>query len=254
MRSSLEQELDENRYLIVICSPRSAKSEWVNSEILHFLAIGRDGRILPIIVDGVPHSGDPDSECYPLALLNLVDDPPGVDIKALGRRKARLRMVATLLDVQYDELLMRDSVRITTLGNKVVRLENVNSHGVVVGFDLLTSTMGYPILEFAYDDDGKLLSVLQKDHLWQHVLDRQLGNRMLSGLRTILGSHSDDALCEQIDSLLRRCYKLYQRLLQIFIHPGRHGYFQPVRLILEKFLHSFKHVIPPIFFIEIVRY
>jgi hypothetical protein len=43
---------------IVICSPRAAKSKWVNEEILAFKRLGREDRILCIIVGGEPNATD----------------------------------------------------------------------------------------------------------------------------------------------------------------------------------------------------
>ena len=36
LQDSLRQNLRESRYLIVICSPASAASSWVNEEVLYF--------------------------------------------------------------------------------------------------------------------------------------------------------------------------------------------------------------------------
>ena len=109
--ASITKELDDSQHLIVICSPQSAASPWVNDEIQYFIEQGKEDKILPLIVEGVPHSGDPETECFPQALLDMAEDPLGVDVQALGWRKAYLRMVSTLLRIDYDELLMRDTWR-----------------------------------------------------------------------------------------------------------------------------------------------
>ena len=38
----LHEELDSSQYLIVICSPNSAGSEWVDMDVRHFMKIGRE--------------------------------------------------------------------------------------------------------------------------------------------------------------------------------------------------------------------
>ena len=57
---------------IVICSPQAAKSKWVNEEILAFKRLGREDRILCIIVAGEPNATDMPGreaeECFPPAL------------------------------------------------------------------------------------------------------------------------------------------------------------------------------------------
>src|SRR5215212_3143856 len=50
----LKNALRQSRYLIVICSPHSAKSQWVNEEIKTFKSFGREGRVLCLIVGGEP--------------------------------------------------------------------------------------------------------------------------------------------------------------------------------------------------------
>lgn len=111
LRAALERELDDSQYLVVICSPKSASSDWVNEEVQYFIDRGKEDKILPFIVEGVPYSGDPETECFPPALRNMKEEPLGIDVRALGQRRAFLRLVSAMLHVRYDELLMRDTRR-----------------------------------------------------------------------------------------------------------------------------------------------
>ena len=70
LASGLSRELDQSANLIVICSPNSAKSEWVGREIRHFAETGRKDRIIPFIIDGTPYSGD-ERECFHPVLKEL---------------------------------------------------------------------------------------------------------------------------------------------------------------------------------------
>jgi hypothetical protein len=56
--SNINEALGESRYLIVICSPRSAQSRWVGEEIKTFKKLGHEDRILALIVDGEPNASD----------------------------------------------------------------------------------------------------------------------------------------------------------------------------------------------------
>jgi hypothetical protein len=58
--------LEASQFLIVICSPNSAHSKYVNEEIRRFKALGCATCIIPVIIDGEPH--DPERECFPPAL------------------------------------------------------------------------------------------------------------------------------------------------------------------------------------------
>ena len=59
----LRRELDQSKYLIVICSPNSANAPWVRKEVKHFIDTGRKKQIIPFVIKGVPYSGGND-ECF----------------------------------------------------------------------------------------------------------------------------------------------------------------------------------------------
>jgi hypothetical protein len=44
--------LEASQFLIVICSPNAARSQYVNEEVRRFKALGRGRRVIPVIVDG----------------------------------------------------------------------------------------------------------------------------------------------------------------------------------------------------------
>src|SRR5258708_25334692 len=48
----IEAALQDSGCLVVICSPDAARSRWVNEEIQNFKRLGREDRILAIIVAG----------------------------------------------------------------------------------------------------------------------------------------------------------------------------------------------------------
>ena len=50
LSESLVRELNNSLYLIVICSPSSARSPWVNDEVKAFIAQGKSDKIIPFIV------------------------------------------------------------------------------------------------------------------------------------------------------------------------------------------------------------
>jgi tetratricopeptide (TPR) repeat protein len=117
LSSRIESALAASGYLIVVCSPRAAKSHWVGREISRFRAIHGGERILTVIVGGNPTDGQ--ESCFPAALRSesggsatqreplAADLRPGGD----GRRVVRLKLVAGMLGVNLDELLRRDDQR-----------------------------------------------------------------------------------------------------------------------------------------------
>ena len=58
--------LEAAQFLIVVCSPNAAQSEYVNEEVRRFKMLGRAERVIPVIVAGEP--GDAVRECFPPAL------------------------------------------------------------------------------------------------------------------------------------------------------------------------------------------
>jgi tetratricopeptide (TPR) repeat protein len=105
---SLNQVLANSSALIVVCTHNSAKSEWVEKEILRFREVHGDDRIFPII------AGDTPPDCFPPALLH---DAQGVEHTPVaadarrghdGRGNALLKIIASLLDVGFDDLKRRE--------------------------------------------------------------------------------------------------------------------------------------------------
>jgi eukaryotic-like serine/threonine-protein kinase len=103
----IEAALRQSSYLIVVCSPGAANSQWVNKEVETFQELGRGGRILPVIVSGDPH-GSRETQCFPPSLLRTepiaADARPGAD----GKKNAKLQLVAGMLGVNLDDLKQRD--------------------------------------------------------------------------------------------------------------------------------------------------
>lgn len=112
---ALKSELEKSKYLIVICSPASSASTWVDREVERFVEMGREDRIMPFIVDGVPHSPDAEKECYVPALRTLADKKGssilGADVQARGKREAFLCTVAFLLGIDLETLRSREAER-----------------------------------------------------------------------------------------------------------------------------------------------
>lgn len=109
LKTALQENLDRSNYLIVICSPNSAKSEYVNDEVNYFIKLGRSDHIIPFIVDGVPHSQNISLECFPPAILELPRENEllGIDLKKFGMYEAFLRLIAALLRLDLDDFVER---------------------------------------------------------------------------------------------------------------------------------------------------
>jgi TIR domain len=127
LTGKVREALEASNALIVICSPYAAASPWVNEEIRIFKMLGRAERIFPLIVDGEPYASDRPTlglpECFPPTLRFAVaadgtltdrrSDPLAADAREGkdGRSNARLKLIAGLLGIGFDDLRRRELVR-----------------------------------------------------------------------------------------------------------------------------------------------
>lgn len=108
LQQSLRQELMDSRFLIIIASPNSAKSYWVNREIQTFQELGRGDRIIPFIVKGFTDAGDEDDQCYPPAMRTKSGDCIlGASLEELSPEQALIKIIAAVLGLKYDQLYNR---------------------------------------------------------------------------------------------------------------------------------------------------
>lgn len=113
LSEKVREALDHSAALIVVCSPESARSMWVNEEIRYFRSIGRGARIYCVIIAGDPQPMDPAEQCFPPALFESEDgrrnEPMAADARKWGDGKslAILKLVSAVLGIRLDELRMR---------------------------------------------------------------------------------------------------------------------------------------------------
>lgn len=105
----LRRNLEESKFLILICSKNSARSEWVSAEAKAFVEMGRLDHIIPVII---PDSHTPEPELFPAFLRDYFRQNPGtellgVNIGEVGRQKALIRIISRMLDVSFDSLWKR---------------------------------------------------------------------------------------------------------------------------------------------------
>ena len=119
--------LVNSSHLIVICSPNSAKSKWVNEEIKTFKKLGKQNRIVCLIVDGEPYGDEKPElgleESFPPAvkfvadengdLTNTAAEPIAADARPGkdGKANSLMKILSGLLGVGFDEIRQRDLAR-----------------------------------------------------------------------------------------------------------------------------------------------
>ncbi len=134
LTEELQERLRASRHLIVICSPNSAKSKWVGAEIEYFHSLGKTKNIHFFIVDGVPHSGNEDTECFnPIVDTLGLPEILGANIHEkispwpwVNKERAYVQLITKLLGVEFDSIwqrhkrLMMEKVMAWTIGIVVV--------------------------------------------------------------------------------------------------------------------------------------
>lgn len=115
LTAELQERLKASRHLIVICSPNSAKSNWVGEEIAYFHLLGRTANIHFFIVDGIPHSGNEDTECFNPVVETLgMPEILGANIHEkvspwpwVNKERAYVQLITKLLGVEFDSIWQR---------------------------------------------------------------------------------------------------------------------------------------------------
>lgn len=120
LADTLRENLQASKYLIVLCSPQSATSEWVSREVEEFVSWGRLDHIIPFIIEGTPYvdaqiaagKNPQGQECMPKYLVELRQKHPelellGIDVHDGGMEKGLVRLVSWLLGVGFDSLWQR---------------------------------------------------------------------------------------------------------------------------------------------------
>ena len=109
LAEEINKALNDSQWLIIVCSPRSAKSPWVCKEAQSFIDSGRTDRIIPYVIEGVPFSGDEATECYPEALLNMKGNKEllAANVNEIGREAAAIKILARMFGLRFDTLWQR---------------------------------------------------------------------------------------------------------------------------------------------------
>jgi tetratricopeptide (TPR) repeat protein len=125
LSAELSMALRQSMFLVVICSPAAARSQWVNEEILQFKRAHGGSRVLAVVADGEPYGSDTKGgeECFPHALRYRMGsdgvlsdqraEPIAADIRrhADGHRLASQKLIAGLTGLKLDEVVQRENQR-----------------------------------------------------------------------------------------------------------------------------------------------
>ena len=164
LADTLKMNLESSRYLIVICSPNSAKSEWVSKEVQSFVESGRLDYIIPFVIGGTPFvdaqiaagKNPQGQECMPKYLVEFTRKHPdrellGIDLKENGYEGSVIRIVSMMLGVKFDDLWNRQARRTRSRVSQFV--VSIAAIFFIAGFFFLPMRLTYTVsnLEAASD-------------------------------------------------------------------------------------------------------
>jgi hypothetical protein len=98
LSTALENALDTSERLIVVCSAHVVASEWVEKEIVYFKENHDEEHIYSVIKSG---------EARDVLPKVLGAEPLAVDVQQ-GKKKALVKLIATVLDVPFSDLWERE--------------------------------------------------------------------------------------------------------------------------------------------------
>lgn len=177
---NIQEALQNSAFLIVICSPDTPKSRWVEKEIETFIEMHGTERVLTVLIDGEPQ------ESFPRALSRrkigdtyVEVEPLAADIRGdTGKernkklKKELIRLMAALLGCRYDDLRQRHKERL---------VKRVTGIGSAIGITLLAfATMSTWQALLLKEQVDKTFSI-QSRYLSEDVVERvEEGDRLLA--------------------------------------------------------------------------
>lgn len=128
LSSPIHLALENSEFLIVICSPRTPESAWVQREIETFISLHDREHVLAVLIEGEPR------DSFPLALTQQEEqttlpdgsiaktykevEPLAADVRGNSKKEIRkklkqeiLRLVAPMFQCNYDDLKQRHRER-----------------------------------------------------------------------------------------------------------------------------------------------
>ena len=120
----IRHALETSEWLIVICSPDLLQSKWCMAEVEYFIQLGKQDRILTVLVAGEPEESFPPQLRFikDAAGETLEREPLAADVRATSLaqtlakvKREKLRLLAPMLGVGFDDLRRRHRERFLKL-------------------------------------------------------------------------------------------------------------------------------------------
>ena len=190
----IHKALENSEWFVCICSPRYLESKWCMEELRYFISLGRRDHVLAILVEDEPEKSFPREICVEEKDGELIESEPlAADVRAASLEESleklkneKLRIIAPMLGVNYDDLKQRSRQR----RNRIIVTVAL---GVIV---LLASILGYTIYKNNEVTKERNDALIAQSKWLAQSADKALedGDKMLSMLLSL------EALPEDYDN------------------------------------------------------
>ena len=141
----IHEALENSDWLICVCSPKYLESRWCREELRYFLSLGKKERVLTVLTEGEPENAFPEELRFQTVDGQTVEkEPLAADVRAgdlagalKKLRKEKLRIIAPILGVQFDDLRQRARRR---------RIRIISA-AAAAAFMLLAGFLGYAVMK-----------------------------------------------------------------------------------------------------------
>jgi WD40 repeat protein len=177
LAENITKALESSEYLIVICSPRTKKSQWVLKEIETFKKLHGQDKVLALLIEGEPNESFPEqlriiNETQTLEDGSIVEstievEPLAADIRAASEkemfkklRNESLRLLSPMLNCSYDDLKQRHKERLI----KAVLTTSISLSAFFLAFGSFSAYQAYLINQKSLEVSKKSEEIKQKSY------------------------------------------------------------------------------------------
>ncbi len=227
LTESITEALNESEFLIVVCTPRTPESKWVEKEIETFISLrGRD-HILAVLVEGEPQDSFPhilqtatreiENLDHTITIEEYQVEPLAADIRGNNRREILkqlnreiLRLEAPLIGCGFDDLRQRHKEQ------KMKRTLAIMGCAAVIcgafGSIALSQAIMIKNKSVELEKKNRQNLILQTKSLSDRALDEyQNGDRMTGALLALnaLTSNSEDEPVAEAQHAMSKTLRVY---------------------------------------------
>ena len=216
----IHEALEQSEWLICICSPRYKESKWCMEELKYFISLGRRDHILAVLTEGEPADSFPDEiRFYEENGIIREKEPLAADIRAASAEESlkklnqeKLRILAPMLGVTYDDLVQRARKRRTRILTAVISGAFALSSGFT-GYAFIKNKQISRQRDLAMDNQLQLL--IEQSNISSSNGNKLAALKQLSEageVRRTVGMKRDDSLKAALE------YALYTEPFENILH------------------------------------